>query len=446
MKRVFLIRPRWEYPHSAGDDTYNTIWFPLSLGYCSALLKENGFDTRIYDFHGSRNLDIRTVLSEIRADDVVFVTSSGLDRWACPPLDLEPVHKIVTSVRSRTENIYVMGPHGTMNPEALLTSTGARAVIRGEPEYTVLNLVRHDTLSAVSGISFMDAGKVIHNEDSKDIDLNNLPVPDFSLFQQVNYFYEIFGDRFALFETSRNCPYQCTFCMKLMHGKKYRLKSINRVIEEIKASMRYGVKRGYFIDLELGVNKTHLVNLCNALRKEVPGFEWCCQTRADDLDKGLIKLMAKSGCKIIHFGIESGNQRTVDSLNKRLNLNKVKEVVALCKKHNITTVGMFLMGLPQESWGDSKRTIKFALEVRPTYIAFPKVVAYRGTLLFADSGAREQFFSLVHLEGKSKSLNRLKTKAYLKHYLRLSFLKQWLASGGPRWIALQIRFFLSFLR
>jgi len=113
--RILLVRPRWPYPVGYGESTYNRIWPPLSLANCAALLTKAGFDVAVVDAHALR-LSPGQVARRAEGADGVFVTSSSLDRWQCPNSNLTPVVETVRALVSRTDEVYVIGFHGTVAP------------------------------------------------------------------------------------------------------------------------------------------------------------------------------------------------------------------------------------------------------------------------------------------------------------------------------------------
>lgn len=442
MSRVFLIRPRWPYPRSQGDPTYNRVWFPLSLATCSSLLKLEGVETHLYDFHGMRTLDMAQVIRDIRDDDCVFITSGDIDRWQCPPVDLAPVIELSKLVRQKTSHLYLLGPHGTMNPKSVLRHTGANAVLRGEPEFALLQVVRKCGPSAVRGVTYLEGTKAVHNPPAREVHLDRLPSPDYSLLRQVNYNYEIFGDRLALIETSRGCPHRCAFCMKAMYGHTYREKSVKRVLDEVALARNHGARRAGFIDLDMGANRNHLLRICSALREEQPGFEWWCQARIDSVDRETLELMAGGGCRLIHFGVESGNQGILDGVGKGLDLAEVKDVLADCRRNGISTLGFFLLGMPNESLEHMKQTIKFALGSDFTFLSIHHLLRYRTTPLH-DCGSGP-FHNKV-ASSDLKKIDRLRRDAYLRHYLRPQALFRCATSGAFRNLSVPLRLFFGSL-
>ena len=122
-----------------------------------------------------------------------------------------------------------MGAHGTVCPDEILEQTKAKAIIRGEPELTILDICRKIILKDIDGITFKDSGSVIHTKDRELLLLDDLPLPAFHLIDIRNYRDEILGNSFLLFEGSRGCPYSCIYCQKSMYGRQYRMKSPEKV-------------------------------------------------------------------------------------------------------------------------------------------------------------------------------------------------------------------------
>ena len=187
-----FIKPYWPYPYSKNEHTYNRIWMPLSLANCAAILEEQGHEVAILDAHVLR-IKPHHLKSRVRGFDKIFITSSSLDRWQCPNIDIAPFLETVRFIKEVTDELYVMGYHGTVASEDILKKTCAKAIIRGEPEDAVADIAHNMTLSTVGGVTFIDNGRIISTPDRDDVDLKILPVPAFHLLDTKRYFYEILG-------------------------------------------------------------------------------------------------------------------------------------------------------------------------------------------------------------------------------------------------------------
>lgn len=261
--KVLFINPGWDSLVSAKGSRFNRPWPPLDLLNCAALLEKDGFEVELLDARASP-LHRKQIAQRATRFDKCFITSSPIDRWQCPNIDLYPFLELVSLLPK--EGLYVMGVHGTVYPDEMLEQTKAVAVIRGEPEFTVLDIARGNSLKDIHGISFKESGSIIHNTDRAFLSLNDLPVPSFHLLDIRKYRYELLGNRLILFEGSRGCPYPCIFCQKTLYGTQFRTKSPEKLADEI----IYGVKKfqarsAYFIDLEFTLRRDFIVELCNRL-------------------------------------------------------------------------------------------------------------------------------------------------------------------------------------
>ena len=117
--RVLLVNPfQVSLIHQKGR-IYNRTWTPLDLANCGAILEREGFDTAILDANAER-LGPDEVARRAAGYDKVFVTSTSLDRWQCPHLDLNPFLQTVQALTAAAPDVYVMGSHGTVKPEGML--------------------------------------------------------------------------------------------------------------------------------------------------------------------------------------------------------------------------------------------------------------------------------------------------------------------------------------
>lgn len=416
--KILLIKPSWPYPYSKGDYTYNRIWPPLSLANCAALLEKEGHKVKILDAH-ARRIVPEKIAGFIKGYDKVFITSSSLDKWQCPNIDINPFLETARYAKRVSEEVYIIGYHGTAEPQKILRLTRAKAVIRGEPEYTVAEICRNEDLFKIEGISFVNNGNFISTPQGPPIDLKALPMPAYHLLDINSYFYEILGKNFALFEISRGCRFMCKFCNKVMYGKGLRLKSREQIFKEVtQAIEKYNVRTAYFIDLDFLSDREMAEGLCDYLIKKKYRFKWACQTRPDLLDAEIIKKMKAAGCKIIHMGVETGIQELLNYVNKNITVEKIEKAVQLCREAGMETLAFFLLGLPGETSADREEMLKFAKNLNPNFASFHRATPYKGSDLYQDN------------IGRDESVDKFIRKALVEFYLRPSYLRKLNLSAG----------------
>lgn len=445
--KVLFVNPNWGSVVSKKDKRFNRAWPPLCLLNCGALLEREGIRVELIDARAQFVAPFE-IAKRIKEFDKVFITSSPIDRWQCPNLDIDLFTQQIEEIdKEDRERLYIMGVHGTLYPEKLLELTSARAIIRGEPELTVLDICKEKDLSEIKGITYRRNGKISSNPDRPLLDLNDLPIPAFHLIDINNYGYELLGDKFVLFEGSRGCPYPCIYCLKTMYGKGYRKKSPERLIEDIDYAIhKIGARSGYFIDLEFTLNKELVNKLCDFLIKRRYDFRWCCQTRADTIDLDILKKMKEAGCELIHYGVETGSPRVMELIDKKISLSKIAEGIAITKKIGIETACFFMFGFPGETMEDMEETIRFVKELDPTYASFHIASPYPGTKLYEYTEKEELFPEAYTKEHSLKELKKITGRAFREYYLRPRYLYPRLLHGNLNSFVRQLKLFWEFIR
>ena len=174
-EKILLINPNYNYPFSKQKDLpiFNRVWPPLSVANCAALLEKEGFHVEIIDAN-AEGLSPDQVVNRAHGFNKIFITSSSIDRWQCPHLNINPFLEFVKKIREkRDKELYVMGAHGTVRPKEILKITKADAVIIGEPELTILDICKGNK---TEGICYEEDGKKILKERKTPLDLNTLPI------------------------------------------------------------------------------------------------------------------------------------------------------------------------------------------------------------------------------------------------------------------------------
>lgn len=433
---------------------YNRRWTPIDLASTAAVLEREGVPTDVIDAHADR-LTPAEVAARADGYDKIFVTSTSLDRWQCPHLDLGPFFQSVAALKDKAPEIYVMGSHGTVKPAEMLVETGATAIVRGEPERTVLDLASGKRLSETLGISYMDNGEAVHQPDQKTVNMDELPMPAFEKLPMGNYEYEVLGDNFCLFEMSRGCASKCNFCLLKTYGVGVHKKSVDKLAAEVEHAIKHhGVKTAYFIDLEFTVLKKQAKEFCEWLAKQNYDFTWCCQTRFDLVDPEMLALMKRAGCRLIHFGVEAGSESLLEWTNKKITMKQIEEGMKMVRASGIESACFFMVGFPGAEQRDMDDVYRFATRLNPTYALFHVAAPYPGTELYEmvknDPNVRfsDDGFFPEAIEGPHtvKELKRMTRTAYMKYYTRPSYLATRLAKGEFRALWNQANLFLNFVR
>lgn len=206
------------------------------------------------------------------------------------------------------------------------------------------------------------------------------PVPRYDLFPWKRY--RVPHARkipFASIMTDFGCPYHCSFCITGNFG--YRMRDIDNVAEELAYLKQLGISDLWFKDVVFGVNKRHYNELLDLLTDGPHHFRWATLSRVDIVTEDLLEKMARAGCHTIQFGVESADESILESIEKGISPERVKEVFRLCRQLGIRTLAHFIIGLPGETLESARKTIEFALEIDPDFASFNVASPRLGTAL-----------------------------------------------------------------
>jgi len=395
--RFLLINPpirEWSKPNV----------FPLGLGYIASSLIEEGHGVEVMDINGLR-LPKDEVEDRIRRADFDaagiggIITTYRYIKWLV--LMLKKYHPEKT--------IIIGGSVGTSIPEIMLENNPVDIICMGEGEETVKDLAgvleKRGDLSGVKGICYRDEdGRIRHTARRAVIsDLDSLPLPAWDLFPMDEYLKNPVGapnrnkwvDGSADCDSplsmnisaTRGCPYQCIYCYHDFMGAKYRNRSPQNVVNEIRLLYeKYDIPYFHFIDDEFALRKEFVYEFCG-LMKELNAetgnrITWGCTGRANLVNEEMIKAMAESGCTLLGYGIETGSQKMLDLIKKQVTVRQAREAVRLTKKYMGWVSVSLMIGYPGETKESIKATVDFCkeLDLAPQTIFF--LTPYPGTELY----------------------------------------------------------------
>jgi len=397
---------------------------PIDLPYAGACLQEKNIPLSIIDCLGL-DFDADTLLREIKKITEDKKATAAL-RTSLPTYsyDMEIAQRIKEETDAR---IIIFGPYVSLNGQETIEKDFVDIIVFGEPEYTFVDIFSK-SLKETEGIWFKDEkGEIIRNNPRKRIeDLNRLPIPSWELMPYKNYILPRpqFPDEspFLPVLTSRGCPFSCSYCpYPSVQGSKWRKRSAENVVKELEYIVKdLGINNVLVRDAEFTLNRERVLKICEGIINRRLKFFWRCETRIDTLDENLVTMMAKAGCCGLNLGIESVSEESSRRMGRKVITQKqCREILNLCRQHNISTFCFFIIGLPGEGKKEILKTIKFARSIDPPQVQFTLATPYPGTLLY--QWAEENNFieerELNHLTGYTpvmrneyldvKRLNRL---------------------------------------
>lgn len=374
--KILLVNP----PYFDVWRTFDFLLPPLGLAYIAAILEANDYDVTIVDLNARQNE--RSITD--RHWDIVGIT-----------FDTSRYYKGIKygrMLRAKGAKVVVGGPHATFMAEEILRNGSADFVVRGEGEYTMLELLNAlkagSDLGHIRGLSYLYDNQIIHNDDRiYSEDLDNLPFPTRHLLDMDKYRTSKMGVRsITSILTSRGCPYQCSFCASSrLAGTSWRSRSVESIIEEVQlVKDTYGYPAVAFVDDNFTLDPKRVTNICEEILKRGWDIHWWCFTRGDTIVKNpeMVSLMYKAGCRSTYIGIESGNQETLDSYKKRISAEISREAISILKKNKIEMTTSFIIGQLNEDKGMVEDTLRFAKSLNPNTVSFSILTPYPGTELF----------------------------------------------------------------
>ena len=240
-------------------------------------------------------------------------------------------------------------------------------ICRGEGETTVYpffsSLLKGEPELSVAGLVYRTENGVVANPRPELIqDLDTLPIPDYSVFPG-----EIKVDPKACFsiDVGRGCPFGCTYCStKTFWGRKYRLKSPERIIQEVKHFHDlFGINYFAFEHDMFTMNKAQVMELCAMIKELDYKIYWNCSARVDCIDEELIRTMADAGMLWIYLGVETGSPRMQKLVNKNLKLEKLLPMIRFITSCGVRVVTSFIYGFPQETEEDISQTLALMVDL-----------------------------------------------------------------------------------
>jgi len=364
---------------------------PIMLGYATSICRNAGHKVDLIDSPALEISDDQTIarLAQLAPKYVVMLTST-----ASVQSDGAFAKRISKETGAKT---VAVGSHATAVPEDTL-ARGFDIVTRGEYDYTAKDLAAGTPLEKVAGISFRKGKKVVHTGKREMIkDLDKLPFPAREFLPNEKYYSALYKNPFTFVLAGRGCPHQCTYCAgpQLMSGRGYRMRSVKNVVAEMKyLEQNFRFKSVLFNDDTLNVNKKHLLELCDEMKKQGVKMPWVAYSRVDSVDEEVAKAMKKAGCFLVKVGFESGCDSILKSMKKgsKATVKQARKAAKHFKDAGIQVHGTFVFGMPGETTETIRRTVEFAKELDIDFVQFSVAQPYPGT----------EFY------------NYLKSKGYLK--------------------------------
>lgn len=416
---------------------WTTLWPPVTLATLAAVLLEEGHDVAVLDCP-AENLDLE------RLRERVLSFSPDVALWSTGTPSIKSDLQLAGFLKSWKPAAWtgVFGTHVTaLDRECLSQTPQLDAILRNEPEYTARELLRilgsSGDLGSVLGLTYACGGEIHRNPERPFIEnLDTLPMPAWHLVNPDSYRLPLKGERFLIVAPLRGCPFSCSFCTApTFYGHKLRKRSVGKVVEEIRYDQeRFGVHHFFFWADTFVLDKDYVRKLCGEILSRKIKIAWTSNSRVDTVDPELLKLMAKSGCWMLSFGIESADQKVLDLADKKIRVEQIRQAVRWTREAGIQVAGHFILGLPGETPESLEATIRFPRTLDVDFAQFYCAVPYPGAPLYQtakrEGWIQTEDFNLYKQEKYAMALNGLspqqvmaaRRRAHAKFYFRAKTL------------------------
>lgn len=306
----------------------NSITGPLILG---SILKHAGHDVQVYEeLNGGVDYDS-------------LIPETDLFCFSAMTSNIERAYELADRIhRESTARVIIGGIHATALPEEALLH--ADQVVTGEAENVILDVVEGRSTDRIV------TGKPVEN-------LDEIPFPDYSILKTPC--------KAANILTTRGCPFRCTFCTTSRMFASYRQRSVDSVIDEIRMYQQMGFEYMNFEDDNFTADKERAKEICRRIIAENLQFKETFFFGRTDMarDEELLCLLQQAHLTRILIGIESLNQKALDSVNKHQNIEDIRRAGEACRDHGIRLIASIVLGLDEDTREDIRRSVDFAKSI-----------------------------------------------------------------------------------
>lgn len=346
-----------------------TVLPPTDLCVLDSILKSQGIESDVID---ARFVKTDSLLNMIEEGTYTHVVSSV----SLPTLrdDVNFINEIKTRFRGGVFVKSYISHDETLN--RIVSGCKPSGIIVGEPDFKIAEILNGGAGSVVV--------KCVQSDD-----LDSLPFANRKALRSNIYSYEPLGQDVATYQSSRGCPYSCSYYCPypLVEGKKWRAQSASRIFAELKHIVTDdGITKVLFRDATFTLRKDRVIELCSLISENSLKLDWWCETRADLLDAETLFWMKQAGLKGVNIGVESGDERLVNTLAKKgLKMGHLRHIREKAGELGIRVHFLLQIGLPGETKESVVDTADLILNLSPDSVGFTFTTPFPGTPLYEEA-------------------------------------------------------------
>ncbi len=436
--RILLVHPLGYNPGQAIHDISRVanIMSPLGILSIAAYLENKGIAADIIDCYAHPDSETK-IQDYLKEKNPAYI---GLTCTTSSFHDAVRTAKMAKSILPGIKSVFGGAHISALREKILEGYPDVDFSVIGEGEECLEALIKADTdeqaLSRIPGLVFRDKDDIIFTGfREKGIDLDNLPFPAYEKLEGYPHAYKlpIFnypGTPNTCCNSSRGCPYACSYCDRSVFRRSFRYNSAEYLYEHMKyLKKRFGIRHINFYDDQFTFNRGRVEEFCRMMMNNHLNMTFNCAVRAEHIDFELMKLMKSSGCWMMSLGIETGDPELLAQHRQNVDLDMLADTIRNIKRAGIRTKGLLMMGLPGESEESIKCSMDYVFSLPIDDFNLAKFTPFPGSPLYEnihnlgtfdeDWDKMDCMNFLFVPKGMSKErLNELFVKFYKAHYTR----------------------------
>lgn len=373
-------------------DKVMTVFPPIGIMSMSAVLKEKGHEVAYIDAD----------IDKITPEEVSLLIKEYSPDLVGITLNVSQIYYLdgyLRSIQEKTPEIQILvgGPYVSAVGSGIFADFPAiKFAITHEGEYAIIDFLEYlsgnISINEVRNLIYKYESDIHENYIERISSIDLLPMPDYSLVADKMHKYTgaepSIGSPSVAIMCTRGCPYKCTFCSSpVTWGRKVTFRSVKSIVNEIKfLKDQFDVKEIFFQDDTLNLRRSWFFELCNAiigqnLHNDIY-FKCPFRVNQEILDRRILEKAREANFWMIFYGVESGNQQMLDSMNKGVTINEVKRAFRLTRECGICSYASFMIGNDGETMDTVQDSIMLLDEIMPDFGGFAIAAPFPGTELY----------------------------------------------------------------
>lgn len=395
---------------------------PLGILYLSSWLEQHNYNNDVYDTTFSTKKKLKDYLRK-NSPKLVAIYTNLMTKLN--------VIDIMTFIKDNLKDTIIVlgGPDVRHNVEDYI-SAGANVIVIGEGEQTMLEIAEtvekgnDKEFGHIDGLAYKSNGEIITTKERSRIrPVDDIPLParhKIKIEEYMSTWKTHHGQSALTVSTQRGCPYTCKWCSTAVYGQSYRRRSPEVVVQELlELKNKYNPDTIWFVDDVFTVSHKWLEEFKDLINQENALIPFECITRADRMDDTVIQWLKEAGCFRVWIGAESGSQKVIDLMDRRVDVNYVKDMIQRSQSNGIEAGTFIMLGYPGETEEDIVETVQYLKDANPDYFTITIAYPIKGTSMYQEVEAiQTNELEWNESTDRDRDFTRTYPRKYYQHAVR----------------------------